>query len=71
MTPKEMIENETFMKAVENIYMKWSKEDLISEIFEFMSVSDYKKVVRNFSQIDEIKADFEQFEKEFYEGCVR
>jgi len=64
MTPQEIIDNELFINSVEKIYMNWSKEDLILEIFNFMSVEDYKKVLRNFSQIDEITADFKQFEKE-------
>jgi len=64
MTPKEIIDNELFIDSIEKIYMNWSKEDLILEIFDFMSVEDYKKVLRDFSQIDEITADFKQFEKE-------
>jgi len=64
MTPQEIIDNELFINSVEKIYMNWSKEDLILEIFDFMSVEDYKKVLRDFSQIDEITADFKQFEKE-------
>jgi hypothetical protein len=64
MTPQEIIDNELFINSVEKIYMNWSKEDLILEIFNFMSVEDYKKVLRDFSQIDEITADFKQFEKE-------
>ena len=63
MTPQEIIDNELFINSVEKIYMNWSKEDLILEIFNFMSVEDYKKVLRDFSQIDEITADFKQFEK--------
>ena len=64
MTPQEIIDNELFINSVEKIYMNWSKDDLILEIFNFMSVEDYKKVLRDFSQIDEITADFKQFEKE-------
>lgn len=64
MTPQEIIDNELFIESVQNTYMNWSKEDLISEIFEFMSVADYKKVLREFSEIDQITAEFEQFEKE-------
>ena len=64
MTPQEIIDNELFINSVEKIYMNWSKEDLILEIFNFMSVEDYKKVLSDFSQIDEITADFKQFEKE-------
>lgn len=64
MTPQEIIDNELFIESVHNTYMNWSKEDLISEIFEFMSVADFKKVLREFSEIDQITAEFEQFEKE-------
>ena len=64
MTPQEIIDNELFINSVEKIYMNWSKEDLILEIFEFMSVADYKKVLREFSEIDQITAEFKQFEKE-------
>lgn len=68
MTPQEIIDNEIFINAIADIYMQWPKEDLINEILEFMSVEDYKKVLREFSEIDEIKADFAQFEKEFQES---
>ncbi len=68
MTPQEIKDNEMFIDAVSNIYMQWPKEDLVNEILEFMSVEDYKKVLREFSEIDEIKADFAQFEKEFQES---
>lgn len=64
MTPQEIIDNELFIESVQNTYMNWSKEDLILEIFEFMSVADYKKVLREFSEIDQITAEFKQFEKE-------
>lgn len=64
MTPQEIIDNELFIESVHNTYMNWSKEDLILEIFEFMSVADYKKVLREFSEIDQITAEFKQFEKE-------
>lgn len=68
MTPQEIKDNEMFIDAVSNVYMQWPKEDLVNEILEFMSVEDYKKVLREFSEIDEIKADFTQFEKEFQES---
>lgn len=68
MTPQEIIDNEMFVNAIADIYMQWPKEDLVNEILEFMSVEDYKKVLREFSEIDEIKADFAQFEKEFQES---
>ena len=68
MTPQEIKDNEMFIDAVSNVYMQWPKEDLVNEILEFMSVEDYKKVLREFSEIDEIKADFKQFEKEFQES---
>lgn len=68
MTPQEIKDNEMFIDAVSNVYMQWPKEDLVNEILEFMSVEDYKKVLREFSEIDEIKADFAQFEKESQES---
>ena len=68
MTPQEIIDNEMFIDAVSNIYMQWSKEDLVNEILEYMSVEDYKKVLREFSEIDEINLDFTQLKKELDES---
>lgn len=63
MTPQEIAENNLFIDSVEKIYMKWSKKDLILEIFEFMTVEDYKKVLRSFSNIDEIREATEKIEE--------